>query len=245
MPVPFESTPERRGIGRLAGRRSRALGELEDLLARAARVRDVPLESVREIGVRHGVDLAAELHTARCGLYRRFLEHCLQDQELSTEESDELAHLKMLLALPDADAADVHEQVAHSVYGRAIDQVLDDGRIDPDEADFLRRLGRDLALPESDASRLLDEGTGRARQRFLERTVAHDSFFVAAGQSTLELRGVSDVSLERAIAAALDEAARSVPELQDFEVTQISGALDRGRIARWEVSVRARLPAPK
>ena len=244
MPAPFE-THERRGIALLVGKRRGALRELEDLLARAERVRDVSVDQVRELAERQGVDLTTELRTARCGLYRRFLEHCLQDQSLSAEESDDLAHLKQVLALSDADAAEVHGQVVHSVYGRAIDQVLADGRLDPEEEEFLGRLGRDLALPEPDASRLLDEGTDRARQRFLARTLAHDHVLVASGQSTLELHGVSETSLEHAIATAFEEAARAVPELQDFEVTQIRGALDRGRIARWEVTVRARLPAPK
>jgi flavin-binding protein dodecin len=242
MPVPFEPARERRGLARLVRGRGAALREIEDLLARAGRVVEVSVEQVREVGERHGVDLATQLHTGRCGLYRRFLEHCLRDQALSVEEGDELAHLKQLLALSDADAREVHEQVAHSVYGRAIDQVLEDGRLDPEEEAFLRRLGSDLALAEPDASRLLDQGAGRARQRFLSRTLAHDHVFVASSGTTLELRGISETSVERAIGAALEEAARTVPELQDFEVTEIRGALDRGRIARWEVKVRARLP---
>jgi flavin-binding protein dodecin len=245
MPLPFQPTPEPRGIARLVGRRSRALRELEDLLARAERLRDVTPDQVRELAARHGVDLARELGTARRGLYRRLLEHCLQDQLLSAEESDELAHLRQALSLPDADAAEVNEQVAHAVYGRAIDQVLADGRVDPEEAEFLRRLGRDLALAEPEASRLLDEGAGRARDRFIARTAAHDSAFVAPGRSTLELHGTSETSIEQAVAAAVEEAARAVPALADFEVTQIRGTLDRGRIVRWEVSVRAHLPAPR
>jgi len=245
MPVPFELAQERRGLARLVGARGGALRELEDLLARAERVRDVSVDQVRELATRHGVDFATGLRTARRGLYRRLLENCLNDQVLSADENDELAHLKTLLALTNRDAAEVHEQVAQAVYGRAIDQVLEDGRLDPEEAEFLRRLGRDLALAEPDASRLLDEGTGRARQRFVSRTRAHDHVFVASGASTLELHGVSEASLEQAIGAALEEAARAVPELRDFEVTQIRGALEGGRIARWEVTVRARLPAPR
>jgi flavin-binding protein dodecin len=243
MPAPFERPRQRRGLARLVGGRGGALRELEDRLARAERVRDVSVEQVREVAERHGVDLTTQLHTARCGLYRRFLEHCLRDQALTAEEGDELAHLKRLLALPDADAQEVHEQVAHSVYGRAIDQVLEDGRLDPEEDAFLRRLGRQLEVAEPDASRLLDEGSGRARQRFLSRTLAHDHVLVASSGTVLELHGVSAASLEQAIGAALEEAARTVPELQDFEVTEIRGALDHGRIARWEVKVRARLPA--
>jgi flavin-binding protein dodecin len=38
---------------------------------------------------------------------------------------------------------------------------------------------------------------------------------------------------------------RAVPELRHFEVTQIRGELDGGRIARFEVAVRARLTAAR
>jgi flavin-binding protein dodecin len=91
----------------------------------------------------------------------------------------------------------------------------------------------------------MDEGTGRARQRFVARTAAHDSAFVAPSGAVLDLHGVSDASIEQAVAAALEEAARAVPDVAEFEVTQIRGALDRGRVVRWEVSVRARLPEPR
>jgi flavin-binding protein dodecin len=242
MPFPFEPAAERSGLARFVGARGAALRSLEDLLARAERVRDVSVDQVHELAARHGVDLSKKLHTARCGLYRRFLEHCLLDQALSEEESEELTHLKRLLGLTDPDAAGIHEQVARSVFGCAIDQALEDHRLDPEEEEFLRRLGRDLELAEPEATHLLDEGAARARQRFMSRTLAHDSVFVAAQGRTLELRGTAQGSLEQAIGTALAEATRAVPDLQHFEVTKIRGELDRGHIARWEVTVRAALP---
>src|SRR6185295_9209445 len=60
MPAPFE-THERRGIALLVGKRRGALRELEDLLARAERVRDVSVDRVRELAERQGVDLTTGL----------------------------------------------------------------------------------------------------------------------------------------------------------------------------------------
>lgn len=245
MPEPFERRAPRGAsrLARLIGSRSEPVRELEDLLARADRLRDVTPEQVREVAAHHGSDLEHSLLTARRALYRRFFEHCLVDQALSAEETAELEHLRGLLALSDADAAALHEQVAQSVYGRAIEQVLADHRLDPEEEEFLRRLGTELRLGEDERTRLYDEGERRSRQRFVARTLAHDHTFVSARERVLELQGTSADSLEQAILGALADATAAVPDLRHFEVTHIGGELAGGRVARWEVALHARLRA--
>jgi flavin-binding protein dodecin len=236
---PFERRPAATGLGRLAGNRRACMREIEDLLAQAPRVRDVKPEQVASVAGRHDVDLATQLATSRRDLYRRLLAHCLTDQVLSAEESAEVEHLRRLLALSVADIDQVHDQVARSIYGQAIDRVLADHRVDAEEREFLRRLGGTLALDEAARERLDEEGVQRARQRFLERTLAHDSALVASSGRVIELTGSSGRSLEDAIRSALEEAARAVPELRDFEVTRIHGSLEGGSVARWQVSLRA------
>jgi hypothetical protein len=223
----------------MVGNRRACIREIEDLLAQAASVRDVTPEQVAGIATQHGVDLRTRLGTARRELYRRLLEYCLADQELSGEETADVEHLRRVLLLADADAAEVHDQVARAVYGQAIDQVLADHRLDPEEAEFLRRLGGALAIPEAERDHLYDEGSRRARHRFLERALAHDSVLVAGRNRALELSGSSARSVEDAIESALAEAGRAVPDLRHFEVTRIRGALECGSVARWEVSLRA------
>ena len=244
MAEPFERRAAETGLRRLAGNRRACIREIEDLLAQAASVRDVTHEQVNEIAIRHGVEFALRIRTARRDLYRRLLEYCLADQDLSEDESADIEHLRRVLLLSDADAADVHDQVARAVYGQAIDQVLADHRLDPEEAEFLRRLGGALALPEEERDHLYDEGARRARQRFLQRTLAHDSALVAGHGGVLELSGSSAHSLEDAIRDALAEAVRAVPELREFEVTKIGGEVGGGGVARWQVLVRASFEAP-
>lgn len=239
MTAPFVRRPAGTGLSRLSGKRRTCIREIENLLAQAERVRDVTPEQLAGIAMQHGVDLETRLGTARRELYRRLLEHCLNDQELSEEETADVEHLRRLLALSDTDAAEVHEQVAHAVYGQALDQVLADHRLDPEEAEFLGRLGSALALPEDARDRLHDEGARRARHRFLTRRMAHDSAVLASSNRLLELSGASSRSLEDAIESALAEASRAVPDLRRFEVTKIHGALEGGSVARWEVALRA------
>lgn len=245
MAKPFVRHPAETGLRRLMSGRRACIREIEGLLADAAGVRDVTAEQLAGIAARHGVDLATQLATARRELYRRFLDHCLTDQELSAEETAEVEHLRRLLQLPDADAAEVHDQVARGVYGQAIDEVLADNRLDPEEAEFLHRLGATLALPEEERDQIYEDGSRRARSRFLRRTLAHESALVAPRRRVLELSGTSTRSLEDAIQGALAEAVRAVPELRHFEVTRIHGDLEGSAVARWQVELRARFGAPE
>ena len=245
MTEPFEKQPAETGLRRLVGKRRACLREIEDLLARAESVRDVTPDEVAAVATKHGVDFRAQLGTARRDLYRRLLERCLADQELSAEETADLAHLRGLLALSDADAGEVHDQVARAVYGRAIDQVLADHRLDPEEEEFLRRLGGTLAIDEPEQARLYDEGTQRARQRFLERTIVRDNVLLAPRHREIEVSGSSARSVEDAIRSALEEAATAVPDLRHFEVTKIRGELASGSVTRWEVALRAGFDAPE
>jgi flavin-binding protein dodecin len=243
MAEPFERQQGESAIGKLLGRRSRAsaIREIEDLLARAGRVRDVSHEKVREISEGRGIDLAAKLCTQRKNLYRRFLEHCLLDCELSEEESEELEHLRALLCLADEDAGEVHERVARDVYGRAIDQVLEDHRLDTQEEVFLRRLRSELHLSEDEARSLEKEGAARARHRYLERSAAYDNVWLASKGTVLELRGAAEGGVEQAVKAALGEAAQALPDLQWAELTEIRLAVGAGGVREWHVRLKAGL----
>jgi len=240
---PFQRRAASRGLfARLSGSVTRAglVREIEDVLARSARVREVPLARIAELAAAHRVDLRRRFRTARLSLYRRFLEYCLNDQSVSAEESADLAHLRALLHLDDADALRAHEEVVQAVYGSALDQVLEDHRLDPEEASFLRRLGTQLQIAPEAAERLYAEAEMRARRRFLDRSVVREDSFLVGRGVVLELTGVSSHGFEDAIRLALDEACRAYPALVLAEVTELATELESGRIARWRVKLKAR-----
>jgi flavin-binding protein dodecin len=248
MAEPFERHAKRREglVSRVLGGGAQAgtIAEIEGLLADAARVRDVSAEHVRQIAVRHGVDLGARLLPARRNLYRRLLEQCVLDGAVSAEENAELAHLKVILGLADADVAPVHEDVARAAYGQALGQALEDHRIDPDERAFLARLQSDLHLDPETAERLREREAELSRQRFLSRSLTYDNVLVST-RAKLELSGSSDKSLEDAIREAIEKAGRAVPELATAEVESIRTDVDGGRVARWHVQLRASLRGPR
>ena len=188
------------------------------------------------------VDLAESVRTPRRNFYRRLLEHCLADHALSGDESADLSHLRAILKLPDEEVRAIHDDIARVFYGRAMDQVLDDYRLDPEEEQFLRRLRSELGIDDELAVQLQEEGAGRAKHRFLSRTVAADSFFVAPRETKLELTGRSETTLEAAIRNAMDEAHRAGAGLHSAEVTEIRVEVRDGDVGTWFVKLKAVFP---
>ena len=241
MADPFENRESRGRLARVlpGNNKSSAIQEIETLLARADRVLDVSVAAVAEIAERHGVDLTRRCRTPRLHLYRRFFEHCLIDHALSSEESEDLRHLRGLLHLADADARRVHDEIASQVYGSAVDRVLEDQQLDPDEEQFLTQLRSELDLPDKVADALLSEGIQRARQRFFSKTAARSSVFLTSQEAPLQLVGASAESIQGAVDDALEQACRAVPRLHWIEVSKIRGEVIEGNVREWQVELKA------
>lgn len=229
-------------FARLLGGPSRRtlMREIEDCLARARRVSEVPISQVRALCASRGIDLAGRYRTPRRNLYRRFLEHCLVDQAVSAEEAADLDHLRSLLQLEPPDVTRIHEEVSRSVYGAAVAEVLEDQRLDPDEEAFLRRLRDELQLSTISADAIYDEGRVKARQRYLDQRTVRDDFIVTSRDVTLELSGSSEDGFEDAVRSTLDEACRAVPDVAWAELTQLGAEVVEGRVKRWHVKLRAK-----
>lgn len=134
-----------------------ALSEVAALITdaiRDQRLRRVSLEQIQIIAVTYQVNLNKEFPKAMAGFYQDYLQHCLQDHVISDAESEDLAHLKLILGLNDQTIDDIHHEVVHAFYKASVEEVLADGRLDPDEQHFLERLQFDLKLPENIAQEI-------------------------------------------------------------------------------------------
>jgi len=56
---------------------------------------------------------------------------------------------------------------------------------------------------------------------------------------TIELTGSSPQGIQPAIEAAISRAAQSVDSLRWFEVTDTRGHIENGKVAHWQVTVKA------
>jgi flavin-binding protein dodecin len=240
---PFDTRDAEAGQrSRLFGRkRTAALNEIEQLLAGCAELRQVSAEDVAQATAKHGVTLDRKYRGACRDLYRRLLQQCLDDHELTENERADLAHLKTILSLEREDITAVHEQTARTVYGKAVEHVLEDHKVDQEEAEFLRCLREELELPERVADSLYEQEERRARHRYFSKTISTDNTLLASHVATLELTGRSENSVEDAVNSALEEACRAVPELGSAEISQVRVRIRDGVVAEWEVDLKARL----
>jgi flavin-binding protein dodecin len=230
----------RSGASRLLGGRKReAAAAVECLFAGARRVTEVSQADIAAACGAVGVDSATRLRKEFKPLYGRYLDHCFEDRELSSEESENLEHLQRILELDDGDVAGVQDDVAISVYGSAVADVLQDLQIDPDEAAFLARLREELRLPASKAERILDDGRFEARSRARDLATSADDTFVQRRSAAGDFTGRSTTSIEAAINDALSKAHRAIPQLHWFEVSQLSGYVEGGAASQWYVVLQA------
>ena len=234
MAEPFVRKRAGSVLARLVGS-GRAVAEIEALLAGAARLSEVSPEAVEQIAKRHGIDLERRIAGPRRSLYRRYLEHCLLDCALSPEENADLAHLQRLLRLDQAEAARIHDQVAQAVYGRAVAEVLRDQQLDPEERSFLERIRADLELSPQVTAEIYEKGAEQSRERYLARVHTRQNPLFNSPTAKLELPGSSEKSLEDAIRAALEQAARAIPGLASARLCEIRTDVREGRVVRWHV----------
>lgn len=54
----------------------------------------------------------------------------------------------------------------------------------------------------------------------------------------IELTGTSETSIEEAVNGALKRASKTLNNLRWFEVTDMRGEIDKGKVKRWQVTVK-------
>jgi flavin-binding protein dodecin len=54
----------------------------------------------------------------------------------------------------------------------------------------------------------------------------------------IELTGSSQTTMEDAVSNAVDRAAKTVRQMRWFEVSDIRGHIDGGKVAHWQVTVK-------
>jgi hypothetical protein len=154
---PFvEVRPKLRAFDRFLRRRrpEDAAIEVNNLFARAVRVRSVTADEVHAVFERYGIRIPDA--APREKLYRDYLRYCLSDRRLTDEEVADLDHLRDVLHL-DAGVVDLlHRRVAREVYSRTVDEVLADAAIDEAERQFLTTLRQHLAIPDAIADNIVD-----------------------------------------------------------------------------------------
>ena len=145
----LQSTPPHQPtwLQRLFGRRIKenAIIEITNLLAENP-IKNVSLPQVADVLKRYDLGFGESLEQL-LAIYRNVLGHLAADREVSAADRDDLAHLQMILNLPDDDAAHIREEVLSDLYANSLAAALADGRITPDERSRLDAIASSFDLP--------------------------------------------------------------------------------------------------
>lgn len=151
-----------------------ALDEIGELLQQAQRNRQlqrVSVEQIRIIVVSHQVNLYKEAPEALEAFYRDHLTYCLQDKVLSEHETENLAHLKLILGLNDQTVERIHQEVVQAIYQESVEAAVADGRLDEAEQRFLNKLQYDLRLPDEIAQSIYAEEAREYLNRYYQYAI--------------------------------------------------------------------------
>lgn len=178
MAAPFTIQPLVRPtvLDKILRRRStrNAIVDTNNLLASSTSVRDVSEADVEDIAETYKTHFTSRFRSELEQLYGDYLEHCLEDRELSSEELDDLQHLKSLFGLQDRTAQTIHETVASILYEESVGEAIADGELEPEERQFLQSLQTRLRLPEEIADRIYQQSAKALLQRRLDQAVADE-----------------------------------------------------------------------
>jgi hypothetical protein len=159
----LESMPLRKPglFDRLLARpiKENAVIEITNLLAEG-KIESVSLPQIADILKRYDLGFA-ESRPQFVAIYRRVLSHVALDREVSPEDSKKLAHLQMILELPDEDATRVREEVLSDLYGKSLAEALADGRISAEERGRLDAISASFAVPNQKAQAIYKDQVTR------------------------------------------------------------------------------------
>jgi hypothetical protein len=133
-----------------------AIIELNNLLASKPIIK-IKQSDIFNIENRYGISLEQEFKLNLEEFYAVFLNQCLEDKSLSTEELDCLKHLKLILSLDEKAIDNLHSRIGIIVYKKSFEEAVADGRLTKSEQDFLNKLETYLKLPKQLAEKISSE----------------------------------------------------------------------------------------
>lgn len=130
-----------------------AVIEVNNLLATKP-IREISQSEISDIENSYGISLEQEFKLNLEEFYATYLNYCLADKTLSTEELEDLKHLKIILSLDDNTVDNLHGKLGASIYKKSFEEAVADGRLTKAEEEFLNKLEADLKLPKQLAEKI-------------------------------------------------------------------------------------------
>jgi hypothetical protein len=147
-----------------------ALIELCNELANDS-IQDVKLANVETICNKYSVTIQKKYKKDLVGLYKDYLVYCLSDQHLTSQELEDLAHLKVLFAISDTEANALHEELTRNLYKKTLVDSISDGRLSDKEREFLANLKSKIGLSAEIADNIFTKTAQERVQQYINEAI--------------------------------------------------------------------------
>lgn len=130
---------------------------IENILAEKVRIDEISNDDITAIEKKYKIDIFSDHRDNLCTIFKKYLEYCLIDTNLSSDELKNLEYLKKVFGLSDRDVNSIFNDVGQKVYSKSIEQAISDGKLSDKERDFLRSLQTNLKLDDKIAKSILQQ----------------------------------------------------------------------------------------
>jgi hypothetical protein len=185
---PFESAPPvEPGITEMltgAARRENLVIALNNAIADAGRIRDLPEDALATVAAAGGSSLDRELKGDAAWLYRSYVAHFTAGGVVAPDAPGELEHLAVLLRLPEETVKRAHRDIGGELYKARMEEAARDRVLAPDEAEGLAQIHSQLDLPDEEVEKIRASAQGDVLRRVYGE-VLHGGRIDAEGEAKL------------------------------------------------------------
>ena len=206
-----------------AAARENVLIAINNAIAEADRITDLPPLALSEVAKAGGYELKQDFASERAWLYRAYLAHFVADGTLGDDDAAQLAHLSRLLFLPAAAVNDAHRRVGGELYREKVKAAAVDGSLEPGEKAELAEVERAMALNEKEARLVRKEAFEPVSTGVVNRVLEDGMLTDAEATELAELGQRLDVNVrdDERTRAMLDRA-RTVYHVLHGELPQVA-----------------------
>ena len=132
----------------------------------------IEVDEIEVIAARYKVNLHRKFNSRLMGLYQRYLQRCLSDNNLSEDELNALNSLKHLLALSDNEVTELHNKLVSDIYRKSYEAAISGGKLEKSTEDLIDALQQNIRLPEEIARKISDMSRNHFMDMQLKKIVA-------------------------------------------------------------------------
>lgn len=153
----------------------------------------VRLEQIEEITDKFKLKLNKKFRTLRLDLFRKYIQHCLEDHVIDDNEINTFLHLKKLLYLTEGEIKQILSLETKNLYDQEVKKAIVDGELTNEEKGNLELLKKNLLINDQVAEDIFKSNSNRIFNYFINDAISDERL------SDEEFEKMNEISLSLGI----------------------------------------------